>query len=408
MFATFDAEPPRRRREPTHPAEAGVGERRPVAPSTLSHELAHVVQPRRHPLIALTHASDLRDVPQRGPSASWRPAGKPLASELRTEMEGYLGVDLGGVRVDTSARAAADSAAMGALAFTQGTDIAFASGRFAPETARGRRLLAHELHHASADAQDGLLHLAVDPGRVAERVSTSSESGKVSPPTAVGADEWLNLNGLQLALDLTNWLIGVPLNPPLAELHWHRSSEEFVRALLGLAGSTNDQATRTLTAWLRPDRLSDAVDVGRDVAGLRLGSPNYDRGVRDEVGRRLLARILEAFERVSPRVARDAARGWTPNSTGFAPPLEVDLRGVVPTALALPTLFYPRAAPMAGGSFRHPLDQSVYLALRTTVDVEAALWRAEHPDEFTREAGERDVAPLREVTLDYLDFDLKK
>ena len=402
MSATFGAEPPRRRRRPTRPAEPGDREERPATPSTLSYGLAHVLEPRPHSLIARNHASELKDVPQRGPSASWRPAGQPLATGLRTEMEGCLGVDLGGVRVDTSTRAAGDSAALGALAFTRGTDIAFAAGRFAPQTAPGRRLLAHELHHASADAQDGLLHLAADPERVAERISTSSESGEVFRPMAVGAGEWLQLNGLRLAQELTSWLIGVRLSPPLTELHWHRSSEEFIRALMGLAGSTGDDATRALTAWLWPDRLSNAVVVGLDVAVLRLGSRDYNQGVRDEVGRRLLARILESFERVAPRVARDAARTWTPGSAGFAPPLETDLSGVVTTPPTLPALDYRPAAPTAGGSFRHPLDQSVYLALRTTVDVEAALWRAEHPEELTPEAIRPDTKPLREITFDYL------
>ncbi|GAA1998275.1 DUF4157 domain-containing protein [Microbacterium pumilum] len=403
MLAASHAEPARRGAEPAGPPPHREHERRPAPPSTLAYELSHVVPPPSHPSIARSHGSGLKNRPERGPSASWRPAGAPLASGTRADMESHLGVDLAGVRVDTSPRAAADAAAIGALAFTRGTDIAFARGRFAPSTTEGRRLLAHELRHASADAHDGLLHLAADPERVAERVSTSSESGGVPAASAVTADQWLQTNSLRLVRELASWLVGVRLNPPLMELHWHRSSEDFVRSLMDLAGSTADDATRSLTAWLRPDRLSDAVNVGRDVAVLRFGSPLYEQGVREEVGRRLVARILESFQRVAPRVARDAARAWTPGSPGFAPPLQIDLGKVLTVPLGSPTLFfYLGPAPTAGGSFRHPLDQPVYLSLRTTVDVEAALWRAEHPEEFTPEAIERDAAQLREVSLEYL------
>jgi Domain of unknown function (DUF4157) len=73
--------------------------------------------------------------------------GQPLAPAVRADMEHRFDHDFGEVRVhsDTAADRAASS--LGASAFTAGHHIAFASGRYAPQTPQGRRLLAHELAH---------------------------------------------------------------------------------------------------------------------------------------------------------------------------------------------------------------------------------------------------------------------
>src|SRR5688572_22255751 len=55
--------------------------------------------------------------------------------------------DFSGIRVHTDPAAAASARAIGALAYTAGSDIVFGEGQYAPETTAGRRLLAHELVH---------------------------------------------------------------------------------------------------------------------------------------------------------------------------------------------------------------------------------------------------------------------
>ena len=57
------------------------------------------------------------------------------------------GLDLGGVRIHTDARAVESARAMNALAYTVGRDIVFGAGQYAPATEAGRRLIAHELTH---------------------------------------------------------------------------------------------------------------------------------------------------------------------------------------------------------------------------------------------------------------------
>ena len=55
------------------------------------------------------------------------------------------------MRVHTGARAAATAASLGARAFAVGSEVACGDGEYAPHTAAGRRLLAHELAHVVQD-----------------------------------------------------------------------------------------------------------------------------------------------------------------------------------------------------------------------------------------------------------------
>jgi hypothetical protein len=87
-------------------------------------------------------------------------SGEPLPPDVRAEMQDRLGFSFDDVRVHTGGDAAAAADLLGANALTQGRNIYFGAGRFAPATADGRRLLAHELTHvvqqraAGADAGD--------------------------------------------------------------------------------------------------------------------------------------------------------------------------------------------------------------------------------------------------------------
>lgn len=81
--------------------------------------------------------------------------GKPLAASVRYAMEPRFGHDFGSVRIHTDAAASSSPRALGARAYTLGTDIAFAAGEYAPDKAAGRELLAHELAHVAQQARGG-------------------------------------------------------------------------------------------------------------------------------------------------------------------------------------------------------------------------------------------------------------
>lgn len=85
-------------------------------------------------------------------------AGGPMPAALRHDMERKFGHDFSRVRVHTDDLAAASADALGADAYTLGSDIVFAANRYAPQTRDGQRLIAHELTHVvqqSGTAGDG-------------------------------------------------------------------------------------------------------------------------------------------------------------------------------------------------------------------------------------------------------------
>jgi len=67
-----------------------------------------------------------------------------MPDQLKAGMEARLGVDFSDVRIHPASSKAPE---VGALAYTQGSDIHFAPGQFSPETSGGKGLLGHELTH---------------------------------------------------------------------------------------------------------------------------------------------------------------------------------------------------------------------------------------------------------------------
>jgi len=73
--------------------------------------------------------------------------GHPLDSSTRGFMESRLGRDFGDVRIHTGDRAAKSAQSIQARAYTFQRDVVFDSGAYAPRSAEGKKLLAHELAH---------------------------------------------------------------------------------------------------------------------------------------------------------------------------------------------------------------------------------------------------------------------
>src|SRR5262245_36883045 len=70
-------------------------------------------------------------------------SGEPLPTDTRAKMERAFDADFSDVRVHQGSEAPA----MGALAYTRGSHIHFAPGRYAPDTQAGQERLGHELAH---------------------------------------------------------------------------------------------------------------------------------------------------------------------------------------------------------------------------------------------------------------------
>jgi hypothetical protein len=79
--------------------------------------------------------------------------GRPLDAPVRTLMESRFGHDFGRVSVHTDADAAQSARRLKAHAYTIGSDIYFAGGRYNPQNIEGLTLLAHELTHVVQQTQ---------------------------------------------------------------------------------------------------------------------------------------------------------------------------------------------------------------------------------------------------------------
>lgn len=74
-------------------------------------------------------------------------SGQSLPAPVQGEMGQKIGADFSGVNIHTGSQSVGMSNALGAQAFTHGSDIYFNEGKYQPETSEGKHLLAHELTH---------------------------------------------------------------------------------------------------------------------------------------------------------------------------------------------------------------------------------------------------------------------
>lgn len=109
-------------------------------PTVLAKTEPHVFVSR--PLVAQARGSDSFQVDP-GRLGLGGGSGTPLPDTVRGKMEAALGADFSAVRIHVGPHAER----IGAVAFTMGTDIYFAPGRFQPNTTPGQQLLGHELAH---------------------------------------------------------------------------------------------------------------------------------------------------------------------------------------------------------------------------------------------------------------------
>jgi Domain of unknown function (DUF4157) len=127
-------------------------------PGLLADEVAHIL-PR-----ALGGATAAPSAGGGIPASAWqasRGTGQRLAPSTRGLLEPFFGADFGDVRLHTDAVSTREAAA---LAYTAGSDIVFAPGRYQPDGDLGLRLLAHELTHVVQQRRGAVGAQAQRPG----------------------------------------------------------------------------------------------------------------------------------------------------------------------------------------------------------------------------------------------------
>ncbi len=129
-----------------------------------------------------------------------RSGGTPLDAAFRTRAEQFLGADLSQVRVHTGGTAAESAQAVGARAYTSGSNIVFGSGQYDTSSSAGQQRLAHELTHVVQQQRGpvagtptaGGLQIS-DPSdrfeREADQLGTAFVAGRpATAPTTAAAD----------------------------------------------------------------------------------------------------------------------------------------------------------------------------------------------------------------------------
>jgi hypothetical protein len=107
-------------------------------------------------------------------------SGTPLPAKMRAFFEPRFGHDFGQVRIHDDAKAAASARAVAAHAYTVGHHVVFARGRYLPDSAAGRELLAHELAHVVQQSGGAPRQVSRDP----DPDATAAEDASFEATTA--------------------------------------------------------------------------------------------------------------------------------------------------------------------------------------------------------------------------------
>ncbi|NGO13562.1 DUF4157 domain-containing protein [Streptomyces sp. HC44] len=295
-------------------------------------------------------------------------AGQPLDVGVRRELEEQLGHDFSRVRLHTDRDAGHLTEMLGADAVAVGQDIFFREGAYAPGTAEGQRLLAHELLHTVQNSygagplvagrdlgavslpQEAAEQEAESTARRLTREETAAEAPEASQPVdvekgevtpawmryaTVDADrmraEKLDPAGLveRLVGSVLRSLRGDPADvshrvrielarmaPELQDsvldrLEVRLSSPEYGR-LLDLVDEVEQEAPLPMDGSLAPEAIPDTIDVveqerERKRADVQAAQENKEKA-KDERRKRTQRRKAEAPDRDSTP-DRDAGGG---------------------------------------------------------------------------------------------------
>ena len=152
------------------------------------------VAARPVPVAGLARSADLSADPLGGTAASpdivavlrsRAGQGSALPPQLAEPIGAALDTDLSSVRIHADAEADTLARSVQATAFTYGTDIYFSQGSYAPASAAGQHLIAHELSHVAQHARG--THAAPGSGPMIGRADDPAEREADASATSVVA-----------------------------------------------------------------------------------------------------------------------------------------------------------------------------------------------------------------------------
>jgi hypothetical protein len=129
-----------------------------------------------------------------------RSAGEPLGAATLRDMESRFGRSFAHVRLHRDGDAAASAESVGALAYTVGQHVVFGAAQYAPHTASGRQLLAHELAHVLQQTH-GASRAALGAPRLAPAAAERAIEANADrvAAAALGVDRGVSVEPVQSA-----------------------------------------------------------------------------------------------------------------------------------------------------------------------------------------------------------------
>lgn len=162
--------------------------------------------------------------------------GRPLDSSLQQDMEQRFGYDLSRVRIHANDRAAESARAVNALAYTVGRNIAFGAGQYTPDTAAGRRLLAHELTHVIQQS---------DGNNIGIQRQEPPKKAPVSTGATTGESGTTNANSASTATTVSADSVTITWGNDADQSVVKATSETVIKEIVANAGLTSCKITST-------------------------------------------------------------------------------------------------------------------------------------------------------------------
>ncbi|MFD4601983.1 DUF4157 domain-containing protein [Streptomyces sp. NPDC058464] len=214
-----------------------------------------------------------------------RRAGQPLEPAVRARLEAVFGRSLADVRVHTDAEAAESARSVDARAWTVGNHIAFASNRYAPDTAAGLRLLKHEVSHVVQDGGRASAPTRLgDPGEAAERAAGAVAAG-AAPGAALSGTGPAGVVHRQVAGAEDSTTHGDPRDPQnphntLTADQMFRIWQRYWNRRLNRAVTREDEVRTRI--WSK-DNIKYADDMDKFTHGLRSALGSEYEAAADEL-----------------------------------------------------------------------------------------------------------------------------
>lgn len=105
------------------------------------------------------------------------------SAATQAQIKAQRPIDLSAVRIHTGAKANESSHAINARAYTVGSDVVFAANQFAPNSATGRHLLAHELTHVIQQSANSQVSRVIQRAGCAGRNGRNCNGARCTTPT---------------------------------------------------------------------------------------------------------------------------------------------------------------------------------------------------------------------------------